>query len=237
MYDQNLALSCAHAAELAYADKSDCPHDIFISAGSTQATVVKRGNLVILAFRGTQPDKIKDWLSDLRFAKVRFSGHMVHKGFYLAYQAIRKQILWQINNLDESAQLHITGHSLGGALATLAAYDLDSLGFKINSVYTFGSPRVGDRRFAAAFNARFEGRSYRIINDSDIVCRVPTMLRWRHVDQPVFFSKDQPPEMIAPPWWYGAGEIWHNVTRFKWGKDFTDHGKENYINLLTTQRS
>lgn len=232
MYDRNMALSCANASKLAYADSSANPHDVFISAKSTQATIIRRGDIVILAFRGTETDKIKDWISDLRVAKITFNGHKVHKGFYRAYQNVRRFILDHVNNLDKSTQLYITGHSLGAALATLAAYDLLLHGFKISGVYTFGSPRVGDRKFAAAFNKKFEARCYRIINDSDIVCRVPTMLRWRHVNQPIFFDKNKKPEMIAPPWWYGLRESWQNITRFKPGKSFTDHSIDDYIELL-----
>ena len=229
MYDKTMAYNCAEAAKLAYADQSDCPQDIFITAKSTQATLVKRGNLAILAFRGTEPDQLRDWISDIRVAKITFNGHQVHKGFYRAYQDIRRFVLDHINRLDKTTQLYITGHSLGAALATLAAFDLDRLGFKIMGVYTFGSPRVGDRQFAAAFNAKFESRSYRIINRSDIVCRVPSMLRWRHINQAVWFNGQNRPQIITPPWWYGATEIWHNATRFKWGKDLTDHSMDGYL--------
>jgi hypothetical protein len=65
--------------------------------------------------------------------------------------------------------LWVTGHSLGAAVATVAADALPATG----GVYTFGSPRVGDGDFAAAFNRRFADRSFRYVDDHDAVTRVP----------------------------------------------------------------
>lgn len=232
MYDKNIALSCAEAARLAYDDHSDNPMDKFYKVDDTEAVICRRGALVFVAFRGTTSSA--DWVTDARIAKITFRSHKVHKGFYLAYQKIRRHILAEVNQLrSQNYRIYITGHSLGAALATLAAYDLHCNGMDVDGVYTYGSPRVGDRHFAAAFNQVFEGRSYRHINDSDAVCRVPTMLRWRHVDQAVWYDgSGSGGQMITPPWWYGIGEIWQNITRFKWGNSFTDHAINDYIALL-----
>jgi len=88
-----------------------------------------------------------------------------------------------------------TGHSLGAALATLAASRYQTAG-----VYTFGSPLVGNQSFAAAFNAVFHdgagSRSFRYVNDHDVVTQVPPGPlafphgRFTHVDEPRGISRD-----------------------------------------------
>ena len=53
-----------------------------------------------------------------------------------------------MRNRYPDAQITVTGHSLGGALATHALAILTAQGFKIKNFYTFGSPRVGDPKFS-----------------------------------------------------------------------------------------
>ena len=77
--------------------------------------------------------------------------------------------------------LWITGHSLGGALAVLAAarlaLDIDKSIYKsINGLYTFGQPRVGNRVFVKALDEEIKPRYFRFVNDNDIVPRVPDRL-------------------------------------------------------------
>jgi triacylglycerol lipase len=70
-------------------------------------------------------------------------------------------------------RLMITGHSLGGALATLCAIDVAANSkFHAPIVYTIGSPRVGDAAFCNAFNRKVK-YSWRIYNEVDLVTRVP----------------------------------------------------------------
>jgi hypothetical protein len=69
----------------------------------------------------------------------------------------------------------ITGHSLGGALATLCAAENAMLYKKeisVQALYTFASPKVGDSGFVAAFNA-LDLNSWRIVNQQDIVPVLP----------------------------------------------------------------
>ncbi|KNC84847.1 hypothetical protein SARC_02958 [Sphaeroforma arctica JP610] len=78
------------------------------------------------------------------------------------------------------APLHtfITGHSLGGALATLCAFEL-AQEFATSelelTVYTFGSPRVGNSRFAAQYN-QLVPNTHRLVNDGDPVCGLPKFM-------------------------------------------------------------
>jgi triacylglycerol lipase len=85
--------------------------------------------------------------------------------------------------------LVVTGHSLGGALAVLAADILNAQGFLIHSVYTFGQPRVGDATFAARYNMTLGQRTFRIVNSNDLVPRLPGWLMgYRHCGQHFFIT-------------------------------------------------
>lgn len=100
------------------------------------------------------------------------------------YKAISEYFSSQ--NLDINADIYVTGHSLGGALATIAAMDIaekDKLRTPIN-LYTFASPRVGDNKFADKFNQFVSEdqddkednkkiKAFRFANSEDIVPKVP----------------------------------------------------------------
>lgn len=86
--------------------------------------------------------------------------------------------------------LYVTGHSLGGALATLTAYH--ALVHHDNvQLYTFGCPRVANRPLAKQIDAQLEMRSYRCVHGWDIVPRVPPFFSYHHVPQLVFFDRNQ----------------------------------------------
>jgi hypothetical protein len=93
-------------------------------------------------------------------------GGYVHEGFKCALDAVWGELRDEL--LEHGRQrrsIWMTGHSLGAALATLAA---DRLG-GVQALYTFGSPRVGDRAFADDFHVP----TYRFVHHRDIVTRVP----------------------------------------------------------------
>ncbi|KNC75696.1 hypothetical protein SARC_11785 [Sphaeroforma arctica JP610] len=88
------------------------------------------------------------------------------------------QIPVQRTDLDEvhnPFHVFITGHSLGGALATLCAYEFSRVfaGAELAlTVYTFGSPRVGNHQYAWLYNERIPN-TYRIVNDGDPITALP----------------------------------------------------------------
>ena len=108
----------------------------------------KEQNALIVAFRGTVD--IQNWIADLTFDEVNYpgcSGCRVHEGFYDAYQTVggyvRKQVQ-TLTSLYRGCSIYVTGFSLGGALATMAALDLKEAFGKVDEFYTFGQPRVGN---------------------------------------------------------------------------------------------
>jgi triacylglycerol lipase len=83
--------------------------------------------------------------------------------------------------------LFVTGHSLGGAIATLAAYHAVTHHPDIY-LYTFGSPRVTNRLLGQKVSTVLQGRSYRCVHGDDIVPRVPPLLNYTHVHELVYFD-------------------------------------------------
>ncbi|URE31709.1 lipase precursor [Musa troglodytarum] len=120
-------------------------------------------NSIIIAFRGTIENSMRNWIEDLFWKQLDLNypgvqGAMVHHGFYSAYHntTLRHGILSAVRNIKESyGNIHIivTGHSLGGALASFCALDLTvNHGVKNVQLMTFGQPRIGNAAFATYFN-------------------------------------------------------------------------------------
>lgn len=132
----------------------------------------------VLAFRGS--GSTVDWVSDFiaqqtAYQPVQDAG-LTHKGFTDIYMSTRSQIIDIVNQLPKDIPLFITGHSLGGAISTLAALDLASnTAFTEPIVYTFGAPRVGDPKFASHYNSLI-ATHWRFQNEFDIVPHLPTLV-------------------------------------------------------------
>lgn len=111
------------------------------------------------------------------------SGAKMHQGFTSAYLSVREQIHSYLRS-HAASSLTVTGHSLGGALATLCAVDIqyNFSNLVTIDVYTFGSPRVGNNGFRDSFNRRVP-KSYRFVYGMDIVPAIPRPWQgYRHVD-------------------------------------------------------
>jgi pimeloyl-ACP methyl ester carboxylesterase len=130
------------------------------------------GALMVLAFRGTEADKPEDLLADgFAIAGTWAKSGQVHQGFAGAYAGVRGEI----NDVlaQHQGALLITGHSLGAALATLAAADHADRQPEPKLI-TFGSPRVGDATFAGLLDAlNTRGNVRRFVDCCDVVTRVP----------------------------------------------------------------
>lgn len=139
-------------ADPRYAElKMGPPVLLFGPQTDTHGYLAEADDGILLAFRGSL--SIPNWLVNLSFDRVpcsfgsRVAG-TVHAGFARAWHEVRPQVLpWVLAR--PRGPLRITGHSLGGALALLAAMDLAALGLPVETVHTFGAPRVGDAAFAS----------------------------------------------------------------------------------------
>jgi len=125
-------------------------------------------NTALIALRGTQPDDIADIAHDLEAALLETPGFAgrVHAGFASQTRALLRDIRsWISDNKVNARSVILTGHSLGAAIATLAASVLTP-----EWLVTLGSPRVGDRNFLNTVKAT---NIRRIVDCCDVVTRVP----------------------------------------------------------------
>ncbi len=139
-------------------------------SNGTQAILISTDKFVTLAFRGTESSSIKDIKSDAKALTTKCdSGGNIHSGFKAAFEEVAMDIQSTLNQ-DSTANkpLLITGHSLGGALATIAAKKLNHRA-GIAACYTFGSPRVGDEDWVSNIKTPI----YRIVNAADCVTMMP----------------------------------------------------------------
>ena len=159
---------------------------------SSQGAVIEHEAYLCLAFRGT--NELADWIDNINlFQAEALFGHF-HKGFYAALHDIWTPLFDRIQTLraQKRRPLFITGHSLGGAIAVLAAAELAHRDHPFTSVYTFGQPRAVTLETSTTFNALCGERVFRFQNNNDIVTRVPTRLMgYSHVGQYVYISEER----------------------------------------------
>lgn len=164
----------------------------FFDVGGTQCYALWDDKDLIYAFRGTEPTQLSDIEADIKFRKVESdSSGNVHRGFKGALDLIWDDLVIHYNDhisirnvltRNSVRNVFLTGHSLGAALATLAGA---RLGDESTQGYTYGSPRVGDRKFREAFRPQF----YRFRNNNDIVTRHPMeLVGFTHVGHLNYFD-------------------------------------------------
>ncbi len=109
------------------------------------------------------------------YADASSAGALMHRGFVTAYFAVRAQLHDYLKSSTVS-RVVVTGHSLGGALATLCAVDLQyNFADKVTiEAYTYGAPSVGNDGFRTSYNRRVPN-SYRVVHGMDLV---PALPRW-----------------------------------------------------------
>jgi triacylglycerol lipase len=133
-------------------------------------------NATVISFSGTDPLKIEDWITD--FTVIRSPADL-HSGFQDAVESVWAMIKPIIEQRPASEQpLFFTGHSLGGALAIIAAERaMRELNAKATAVYTFGSPRAGGREFFDRYTPGLGDVTFRLVHSNDLVATVPPTLR------------------------------------------------------------
>jgi len=150
-----------------------------------QAAIMHNNDFVIICFRGSESpildyDGFRDWFGtnlsfQLRDAPTSWGrGVRVHRGFYVTLRALYQDIRNHVRALANTRKVYLTGHSTGGALATLCGYRLQNVGsVNVEAVYSFGAPRIGNNGFAQSYAQLLGNRTYRWVNHLDLGAQVP----------------------------------------------------------------
>ena len=203
-----------------------------VTGAETQCVVATTPTFALVSFRGTEK-KLADWLTNIAIDLTAptwdpDAGFRVHKGFDEALDAVWTEVestFAENDVFERKLPIWLSGHSLGGAVATLAALRLahmleqNAKENMIGAVHTFGQPRVGDRACADALERLLPARYFRSINQRDIVSRVPLpktpdieaklrdmkgalpLHQYAHAGRVLYFT-DSGRAMMDPPLWY-----------------------------------
>ncbi|UPK93638.1 hypothetical protein LCI18_004573 [Fusarium solani-melongenae] len=181
----------------------------FVGKGTGIGGYVSTDNVrkeIVLSIRGSS--NIRNWLTNVDFGQsscsyVRDCG--VHTGFRNAWDEIAQRArdaVAKARAVNPSYKVISTGHSLGGAVATLGAADLRSKGTPVD-IFTFGAPRVGNAALSAFITAQ-AGGEFRVTHGRDPVPRLPPIVfGYRHT---------------SPEYWLAGGastKIDYNVNDIK----------------------
>jgi triacylglycerol lipase len=183
--DKNEAILCAQVAQATYGGQPNIKDFRLTARFENKGTDTQGifgeigGNTLVIGFRGSEETGIWDWITDLKFIQQVYpygedknSQVKVHYGFISAYKSVRDAVHNQVKS-SPHRRVICTGHSLGGALATLCALDVQyNFPDRQVSCYTFGSPKVGNSFFKDSYNKRVP-QTYRFVNSADTVPALP----------------------------------------------------------------
>ncbi|KGP74086.1 lipase family protein [Pontibacillus yanchengensis] len=162
--------------------------------------IIESEHSVVIAFRGTNTEP--DWIADALVFQHPYpyadKGGLVHNGFLSIYESCRDDIFQAYQHISPHKELYITGHSLGGALATLHALDAKrNAPFAKVVMYNYASPRVGNEEFTKAYSFSVP-LSIRFANMHDLVTQLPPTIiycpftkqlwHYSHIRSPIEFS-------------------------------------------------
>ncbi|KAG9412301.1 hypothetical protein AC1031_015231 [Aphanomyces cochlioides] len=229
VYDEPVLNKTTGAYEMASLDHFTQDGLVFVQEVFDQLTDtygwVSRGDKkIVVTFRGTQ--SAANTVTDLkyRFTTPQWNNSVdedldatrVHVGFWTAYSTVRqelKRVLRETLRITgPNVQIFFTGHSLGGALATLAAFDIATdKSFRLQEevvMYSFGAPRVGNHKFALSYK-KYVPNAYRVCNDGDAIVGAPKRsvqlayfvksLCYKHVGKAVLLSTRAPGVFVIEP--------------------------------------
>ncbi len=182
-----------------------------ISHAGSECMVVRNKTVAYLVFRGTEASKgsISDILSNVGHPRKWAGQGLAHSGYDRHFAMIRARARARAELVETATPLHITGHSLGGVLATMYSAWVGSGGpddHKIMSLISFGAPKALSKAAVATIKA----------------------LTHRYTNRYDFAPHWQPGLVLGHP----KGQIM--VNSGGWIGPVSRHGSGKYINAVGT---
>lgn len=204
----------------------------FYNNDGSQAYSFANESDVVIAFRGTEPNEWNDIKADMDATKALAEtvGH-VHRGFKKEVDDLWPQLEEMLvdNKQNLAKKLWFTGHSLGGAMASICAGRclLSHIDTQPEQVHTFGSPRVGTKRYINHAKVDY----YRWVNNNDIVPRSPpAWLGYRHSGQEIYLDSNGHVKTLNAV--ERRADMWKGVIsgfKRKQIDYFSDHSIKHYV--------
>jgi len=203
----------------------------FFNCGGSQAYWFQNDHDSVVVFRGTEVNDWNDIKADANaLTAIAETVGKVHRGFKSEVDDIWPHIekALEVNRKP----LWFCGHSLGGAMATICSGRamLSYIKSEPESVFTYGSPRVGCKRYVNHVKLPH----YRWVNNNDIVTRVPPVfLGYRHSGEEKYI--DRLGRLKDIKGWRRVSDrlqgFLSGLTRFKVDQ-LSDHSAPNYIDAI-----
>jgi len=259
-FSKTNALWLARASDLAYQEKEvvttrlqewGVSGDLHTGSEGTEFITLETPKLIVIAFRGTEVNKPEDIFTDAR-AKLREPAWSttpevkVHFGFHKALHSSWRVVSDAIADaVNADKPIWLCGHSLGGALAVLAAHRLTTNDAPVEgshkkpalgALYTYGQPRCGNSAFVDELESALGNRFYRSVNNRDIVPLVPPPVPkrpYRHTGRVAYFNEFGD-FILDPPLWYRALDkvvFSSKDVPSKLKETVSDHNMTGYVKL------
>jgi len=212
-----------------------------------QGFVAYNDENIIVAIRGSS--SAEDWFNNFKIThftnditKSYCPEAAVHGGFHRSALVLKNIKLNKIENetiyhkistlQKEGRKLYFTGHSLGGAIANvLAFFTVYETTIEVDGIYTFGEPKSGNEGFRQCHDKKLSNKTFRFINNRDLVARVPPSTTYVHVGNLIYF--DTYGDIYDQNTYNSFIGILVDMFSFEPG---TDHFKESYLKLVTAHK-
>ncbi len=138
----------------------------------------------------------KNYVNDFTYEKIPYTCKQceVHLGFYEAFRSVATETYNVVQSLIQkypNAKMTVTGHSLGAALSTISAIEMNKKSPKLaTELHTFGCPRIGNQKLAQFIKDEFD-TLFRVIHSHDIFTHLPEQEQnFHHYPFEVIFDED-----------------------------------------------
>jgi triacylglycerol lipase len=222
-------------AQIAYHDKEEAdkeyasvgyPNTDFFDFDGAQCYAVWNDEEYVLCFRGTEPTELSDIAADLNALPDKaVVGGYVHNGFQNELEKIWSDVYRKTEEIRGSRKFYICGHSLGGAMATIAA---SRFKYRVDCLYTYGSPRAGTKGFVKNVVCTH----YRHVNNNDAVPTVPPALFGYRHHGTLRYINHYGNIRKNTPWQRFKDKIRGHIAAWKkreFFDSFRDHSMVNYV--------
>lgn len=215
-----------------------------VSNNSAQAAFIEHENYLCMTFRGTDTtmnnwEVIRDWIDNLNAFPKQASFGRFHMGFYNSFEDVWGSLenAYERASKEKARPLFFTGHSLGGAMASIAAAKRVGEDLPFTSTYTFGQPRAMTRETAQVVNMECSGRLFRFQNNNDIVTRLPARLMgYSHVGTFIYITENGKLDH-EPGHWLQFLDSMQGIVKYVADNNsdksvLNDHDMDNYLEAV-----